>query len=270
MKTSYSGYVAFLDILGFSEMIKTRPIDEVLHKMSWGLKLSDLSGRLGKGTPNTLVDELFHEPLVPLEFFTFSDTFVLSTKDTSPKSLFQIIASTAMLSKFLITAGLPIRGAIAKGELAKVSDTDHLIGRGIINAAELEKQQEWFGIALSPEIINNEFLDIAREPLLQALVVEYNVPMKSSYTGEPVLWAINWRYNLSVHAGIKSLFPKPRSNSDKKLKNTIDFSKFLRSTNQHEGILFDSKGLEITVPWKQGLWIGPYPPDDNRSIKRDE
>ena len=266
----FEGYVAFLDIIGFSQMIKNRPLQEVMHKIETGLFMSRLAGNLGEGVPNTSGMDLFEEKFKPLDFFSFSDTFVISTRSLETRYLFQILAGTALLSQYLISEGLPVRGAISKGELAKISGTDHLIGKGIINAAELEKQQEWFVVAIDPNLVNQEFIELHESPLLYPLAIKYDVPVKETYNGEKVEWAINWRFNLWVHNGLKSLFPDPISQKDVKLKNTMEFCKHIRSNNLHQGTLRDGAGKEIVVGWKRGMWIGPYSPDDPRSVKLDE
>ncbi|MCG8318490.1 MAG: hypothetical protein MI921_03220 [Cytophagales bacterium] len=266
----YEGYVAFLDIIGFAGMIKSRPLSEVIQKIETGLFMSRLAGNLGEGMPNTSGMDLFDKKFDPLNFFSFSDTFVLSTRSLEIRYLFQILAGTAILSQYLISGGLPVRGAISKGELAKISGTDHLIGKGIINAAELEKQQEWFGIAVDPKLVDNEFIELCKNPLLHPLAIRYDVPVKETYNGEKVEWAINWRFNLWVNNGLKSLFPDPVSDRDVKLENTMKFCKHVRSNSFHKGTLHDETGKEIVVGWKRGMWIGPYPPDDPRSVKLDE
>jgi hypothetical protein len=46
-----------------------------------------------------------------------------------------------------------------------------MVGRAIIRAARLEKCQEWFGVFIDPEILNEERLRILSVPLLKPLAL---------------------------------------------------------------------------------------------------
>ena len=99
--------------------------------------------------------------------------------------------------------GLPVRGAISRGEADYIPNTNHLIGKAIISAKELEEKQDWFGIILSPDVLS-VYDTIPTGPIADILV-EYEVPLKDC-TYVPFM-AINWRLNLEVEHGIESLFP---------------------------------------------------------------
>ncbi len=177
--------------------------------------------------------------------FSFSDTFVLSTNDSSTESYNNIIIATFLLARNLFGVGLPVRGAITKGEADYIPKTQHLIGKAIIEAARLEKLQDWFGVILSPDILSADDT-IPSDPIGKALL-RYPVPLKDGLKVDFVV--INWRLNLIAEYGTKSLFSKPSDpNQFKKIMNTLKFAKYVRDSNQ-------AYLKEVTEKWQHRVRI---------------
>ena len=78
----------------------------------------------------------------------------MCSRDTSAESLNTIIIATFILTRGLFALISPVRGAITKGEADYIPNTDHLIGKAIIDAARLEKEQNWCGVIISPEVLS--------------------------------------------------------------------------------------------------------------------
>src|SRR5215469_15696248 len=99
-------YVAFADILGFSDIVK--------------MSAQDSSPRRYDALVKALAEAGSHHPGLnesdDIQFQTFSDSIVMSSAST-PTGLIHILASMADLSIRLLRDGLLIRGAIAKGSL---------------------------------------------------------------------------------------------------------------------------------------------------------
>ena len=131
------GFVALLDVLGFSERV-TRDIEP------GGLdRYIDTVGGLA----------LLHQGI---ETILFSDTVVLYTFDDSPESYANVVALTSALSYHLLMAEVPIRGAIAHGAFARSEHDDHgavVAGRPIIEAHGFESQLQWIGTMLTPSVL---------------------------------------------------------------------------------------------------------------------
>lgn len=241
-------YVSFLDILGFSDMILDKDLEDIIEKFKmvtgfmipYSEFLDDwitAGNRSRKGSKKCFC-------------FSFSDTFVLYTKDSSLESLNNIIIATFLLTRNLFAAGFPVRGALTKGEADYIPNTNHLIGKAIINAAKLEKQQEWFGVIISPDVLSKGDMNTLYEPVAQILT-EYAVPFKN---GEKIPHlVINWRLNLIVKYGTKTLLPKPFDTpSDIKIENTLKFAKYIRDTKQAY--------KKLNEKWQQALFVADTPP----------
>ena len=263
-------YIAFLDILGFADQVEHKPLDEIIHKISLSLQSLQVAQHLsvflhdqGKEGFGLAVNAKC------LEAFSFSDTFVLSSRDASPASFYQLIAGTAVLAQHLFSVQFPVRGALTCGEADFVPGTNHLVGKAIIRAARLEKIQDWFGVIIDPSFPNSESL--SQFPLIKPLVVKYDVPWKSNAGFSGPCWTINWRFNLEAENGISSLFQQSEDDENKrKVQNTLNYCKFLRSNNLAYGSLRTEKGEQIHVPWLRGMWLGQKPPGTPGNKHGDE
>ena len=250
-------YVSFLDILGFGSLIETRKLEEVMGRLNHVLSMVlPMVKGLGK-VPNDT--RQFHVGLTveKLTVFSFSDTFVLYSEDDSPDSFFQIVAGSKLFCSYLISMGLPVRGALTLGEAECIPNTQHLVGKAIVRAARLEKMQEWFGVLIDPQIMNAQQRQILDTPLLKPLTVNYTVPVKPGESLPVPSIAINWRFNLVVQNGIESLFPESSDPAHQvKRQNTLDFCRWLRGQKMIDGHPIGPDGKELSIPWLNGLWVG--------------
>lgn len=225
-------YIAFLDILGFKEFITATPLDQAVARMGYIFSFLPLAECLNKLSE---IDGVAHPDFTHkfVHRFSFSDSFVFATKDDSRDSLNSIIVSTAILTRHLFASVLPVRGAIVVGDADFVPHSEHMIGTGIVAAVELEQQQDWFGVALSPEIGNFDSVAARLHPRVQPLVSRYDVPLKDRILAGAAV--INWRFNLYSHVGIKALLPPPSdAPAERKHAHTLAFARHLRTTHQVE------------------------------------
>jgi|GEM_PF-3865396 len=118
-------YIAFIDILGFGDLIENTPLPEVLCRLQMAVNgtvfaqhLNVLTHDLSLTGSETWGDfgSIVSADAKCLDCFSFSDTFVLSSADDSLVSFFQIIVGTAVLSQHLFAMKFPVRGAITLGE----------------------------------------------------------------------------------------------------------------------------------------------------------
>lgn len=252
-----NSYVTFLDILGFADLICSTPLKDLLKKMKNAFAFSKFAEVLGawQNKNGTIYPDLTKKRC---QCFSFSDTFVISTPDKSLDSLNVIIGATFILSRVLFGMGMPVRGAISTGETDFVPDTQHLIGKGVIRAANLEKRQKWFGIAIDPEVVDKN--SVSRlEKVTQEIVVPYEVPFAGNERRECIV--INWRLNLYVEKGTKSLFPSPKDEEHElKRENALEFAKYIRESRQAY--------KQFNEPWLQNFIVAAGgPPQDTTSVQ---
>jgi hypothetical protein len=131
------GYVAFLDVLGFSRLIagdSQHRIDEYLAGLETTFRT----------TSNARA----------LQYVVFSDSIIITTKTDEESDFVAIIRVCSRLFGALLENGIAIRGAIAHGQYqtSQTSFGTFVAGRAIIDAYHYENQQDWVGIMLAPSV----------------------------------------------------------------------------------------------------------------------
>lgn len=139
-KLTQGRYLLFLDILGFSELIKQRGRDEVLRVINEALSV------------------LGHWVSRNHEFSTiyFSDTFLVYqvTNGYRKWAFLDIYVMGAMILTSLLAKRIPVRGAITFGEFevfGQHAGTHQVyFGRALVEAHEAERRENWVGISIQP------------------------------------------------------------------------------------------------------------------------
>ncbi len=196
----YDRYVAMLDVLGFSDVVRN----------SWPPHLEQVVSSLQSGTALSVG---FLPPLVVddshsgIEAIMLSDTIILWTLDDSPTSFLHLINTTRMVMSNAFGNGLPLRGGISVGPAialggrevtASVSWNKMILGEAVIEAHDLEKAQEWSGCVVSQAAINRyKEQNVNQDLSLDAIVkrhalIEYDVPWKPGTSFSNPSMVINW------------------------------------------------------------------------------
>jgi len=250
IKNIDSCYIAFFDILGFKDLVNNNSHED-LKKLyfkdfdfSISASLCDVKASI----------------IGPIErainSFTISDSIIFWTNNDSLESFFVLFtaASTLMISSLVM--GLPLRGSITAGELSmthgfydynKSSIKSSLIGKPIVNAYELEKQQNWSGCVIDDKCIKLYLEAIKKRKLTEEdpygisnllnsdLIVKYNVPFKNNKSKNSkylTKYVINWtKGGIFQHYSASELERKfsehnkniERDDVKEKIKNTVDF-----------------------------------------------
>lgn len=126
------GYVAMLDVLGFSALVMRDPS---------GQRFREYLGCVEDATKDTRV-----------KYVVFSDTIVLTREDNGPDSLLDIARASSRIFYDLLQVRIAIRGAIAFGDFFRstVAESVFVAGSAVIDAYQFEQQQDWVGIMLAP------------------------------------------------------------------------------------------------------------------------
>lgn len=236
-------YIAFLDILGFSKFVEANDLNTIVE--SYAPLLTGIHFSVAGGSHDR----------PQLDYQVHSDTICILTRDDSLASLSELlrVCHMALFSYFYHLQGqlprrLPIRGAIAKGEMVfgdyqfstqainrpKVTTIPihTLIGKPVIQASQWEKKQEWMGVSFCPELYEEvvatpTFL----APLLDShLIVPYEVPIKSEKT------VMSFAINPIQTYLLDRILPPLRSEHERgamhpKLERTLAFIEHINRTN---------------------------------------
>lgn len=115
------------------------------------------------------------EPTV--EKIWFSDTFLLYSPDDTASSFAAIESTTRWLMYFLVSAGIPVRGAMSCGDLYADKENNVFFGKALVEAYHYGENQNWIGFVLSPSCV--EQMAAIGLPADQRLNYAYwNVPYK--------------------------------------------------------------------------------------------
>jgi hypothetical protein len=119
-------YVAFLDLLGFRQLVKRSGADVLeRHRLVEALKL--------------VKDTLCENPSIDFRFTYFSDCIVLSAEH-SPQALWQVFQSIELLTCNLLQYDILVRGGLAVGPAHHSKDL--LYGMAVLEAYDLERLEE--------------------------------------------------------------------------------------------------------------------------------
>lgn len=152
--------VAFIDVLGFAELVRRSDTNPTVRA-----KVRNLIA------VNKLFEQFAREFLGFAEAAFFSDSFVLSMPQPDARALF-MIREVGYLCRYLLLQGLPCRGAITTGSLYHYGR--FVIGPAFVSAFELEKS-----VAIYPRVVlddatirhwQNEFRPETPHPDFELLV----------------------------------------------------------------------------------------------------
>ena len=135
--------VGFFDITGYSAYVKTTKIEEGIDRVK----------SLFQGTRSWSDTDIL---AVKLEHWILSDSIILVV-DTNRHRLFKgsIEVFLGTCSTFLlegIEKGFPLRGAVGGGDFFK--DGEIMYSSALVDAAEYEEKQDWFGAVITPNALS--------------------------------------------------------------------------------------------------------------------
>lgn len=257
--------VAFLDILGFREAVLNTPLSELAAKYEQRIAEADaMNHPSGLATGYSLFPT--HPPNAPLcQRFVFSDSIILVSIDDQAISALKLLVYAWRLSQAFIAFKMPLRGGIAFGDLYSNPQKNICLGRALTTAYELEQAQAWIGVTVHSSVQEKfpEILSPHEAPLglVNDIFLKYPVPMNDGSSQH--LRTLNWRFNLIVEKGTRSLFANDGSQRVmQKVNNTLKYAE----TVVRSGRIYVAE--QSTLPAElRSMWIGgkepPFPHGDD-------
>jgi hypothetical protein len=185
--------LALFDVLGFSQRVKRDGILKVLATYRDLIDTAVLEpARRCLGTVNTPEGRVMSLFVLPVRYAYFSDTILLWVP------LEQVFAAAfvtrcADLMCLALRKGVPLRGALSLGEAVMHKATNTYLGEPLIEAAKLEKGQNWVGLTLANSATWPPFVS----ELEGQSIIEFTAPMKKGYEdfASPIVidWPRIWR-----------------------------------------------------------------------------
>lgn len=183
--------IAVCDILGFSDRVREEELKSIIEDYKFLRETVTSCSFLFDGFPENTPD-------VGMAFF--SDTILLYSgidSDDTCRDLLKIVS--CLLFQNLFYKPTRLRAGIAYDEVYIDKINNIFLGRGIVEAAELEKAQEWSGgaLALSAEKRVNKYID---SPFfVDWPIVRCYVPIKKEDCHSNI--AVNW--TIGIHTPMK-------------------------------------------------------------------
>ena len=214
-------FVAYLDIMGFRDMVFRKTHKEILQSMQQFMvpieslmkKPQDLFGK----------QDLSDNPnVVNVRPVIFSDSILLLSRDGSEESLADLLINTASIISQSLTKGIPIKGAIAYGEQTAYSEKSLFFGKPLIDAWDLQNEITIYGVVLhhtAEEFVVKKGLELGKN----SIFIKYPVPLKQGPAVNHYL--IDWLYstNSSETEHIQDLYCGVSGNARRYVDNTIQF-----------------------------------------------
>jgi hypothetical protein len=251
--------IAIFDLLGFRARVASMGLREIALQYENAMSAADELNRRARYAGNR--PSLFpdHEVGAPFcDRYVFSDSIILVALDSSSASALKLLLYSRWLIQGVLAKRLPIRGAVAAGELYYNPESRITLGKALVDAYELEGRQEWLGGSIAPSFWSN-YPDVAdacqsAESALYHLFPPYSVPMKNGVTEE--LRVLSWRFNLVALPGTRELLRATGLQEvPQKFENTLAFARDVRK----RGNLFTDDSVP-PAECAAVTWIGERPP----------
>jgi hypothetical protein len=169
-------YVAFLDIMGFKDMVLNRTTEELINIFEKIRKVI----LFVKEEPIKLAET--HVPVSSSQFISpvsFSDSTILVSYDGSLGSAYKLFSSVAIITSQAIKSGIPIKGAIAYGKMTAVLGKSIYFGKPLIAAYELQNELLLYGVIVHHTVEQHLIQSNDIEKFEDFFIFKYPVPMKS-------------------------------------------------------------------------------------------
>jgi len=221
--------VAFIDILGFRDRIESGSLQKLAQQYEYMVRATNAMNRpfqSSSATPTLFPDHHENEPWC--QRYIFSDSIILISNSSNDVDCLKLLVYAWRLFQSLLAMKLPARGAIYFGELYENRQANVVLGRALTGAHALETKQQWIGIAID-KTVENAYPDLflALKPgatILSNVFFSYPVPFKDG--SKRTLHTLNWRFNLIVEKGTRSLFTQSDDPLIKeKIQNTLEYAK---------------------------------------------
>jgi class 3 adenylate cyclase len=185
--------VAVCDILGFSDLVERHSLDDVVdHAYGWFRKALHFSVHRGEFPSAVPPREAFGtHPALGVAWF--SDTILLYTKSDDDEAIRQLVMSAGwLIFATMIEGTTRIRAGISYGEAFIDPENSIYVGKAIVEAARLERNQQWAGGALTEHAERRVPAAARTGQFADWWITRYEVPLKggSSLRTLVVKWTL--------------------------------------------------------------------------------
>lgn len=169
-------FVAFIDIMGFKDMVMKMPHEEIYRIM----KMIGDAKELNAG----ILTDAKNQKLV--RSTTYPDSIMLYSKDKTVKAFDALVTAVAGLTSDLFAEGVPHKGAIAYGKMTLDQDRSIFFGQPLIDAYLLQEELHFYGV-----IMHGSVEEIMSKKISgQTFVKKYDCHLKNGKSGHFTVYPI--------------------------------------------------------------------------------
>lgn len=202
-----TGYVAFLDVLGWKGIWKDdskalNKINALLLELKAGAKML-IEAQIQKNCLNpTFINNNYEKDENYVNIIGAADTIVLTVRDYFNQGLSFMHTIVTLLINNAAKEGIYLRGAISYGDFYRVDGADFYMGEAIDEASIWSESCNWIGVILTPEaskranVQNLLFTTISKQKQKQFIEYE-NLPIKDGYQKKGIL-VLNYFMNRNM------------------------------------------------------------------------
>lgn len=132
-------WFAYLDLLGFTNLVHTESIEDVLPVYSKALQQMRTACKLGREQ-------------VGLINSWFSDTFIIYSGSDSLEDFMHVESAARIFFQLLLNKHIPVRGCISHGKLYSQAKRNIFVGPALIEAHTYGEALDWVGFCLAPSV----------------------------------------------------------------------------------------------------------------------
>lgn len=222
--------IGFFDVLGFEDLLTRVGLE----------KLLDIYQNLIKGTiemenyPSLIhmqidMDYLQTAVFLPIRYAYSSDSIMLWLP-FKPEFCSAFIVRCADLICQSLKSDVPLRGSITVGKAVMNKTKSIFLGEPIVEAAQLEKNQNWIGASFGPSMKSYP-LSLDSRTFLHPISKHYKDQESKLNTNIVIDWPRRWRETMDIDLIV--LLEKLSSKTDKKLYYDITIS-FVKYSEKHK------------------------------------
>lgn len=131
-------WISYFDLLGFSNLVQTKGELSVFNTITTAIEEFER-----KRNPNGHF----------VERVWFSDSFILYSQGASERDFSPLEQISRHFFLSLIQKEIPVRGALACGEVYADKENNIIFGKGLIEAYKYAENQDWIGLILTPSAV---------------------------------------------------------------------------------------------------------------------
>lgn len=132
-------WFAYLDLLGFKNLVQTESIEDVLPVYSEALRRMRTACKLGREQAGLINS-------------WFSDTFIIYSGSDSLEDFAHVESAARIFFQLLIMKRIPVRGCISHGKLYSQAKRNIFVGEALIEAHTYGEALDWVGFCLAPSV----------------------------------------------------------------------------------------------------------------------